>query len=237
MPTWGAVDLADADAITGLLPLANLANGSATSVLARSVGTAGVMASLAATADGQFLQRSGGSLTWAGITVGSLGGGSAVGQVLINAAGNIPTWGAVDLADADAITGLLPHANVESLAGLSVFGRASNTLGVMAAITGTDGLVLRVSGTTLGFGTVLTAGIADGNVTLAKLANATASSVLGRSPATSGVYADIVSSADGQVLRRGASGVIDFGDPWWKRAPRVTFPQRTEETPVAAESA
>lgn len=59
----GALNLADTDAVTGLLALANVT------------------------------------------------GGSAVGQVLRNAAGNVPEWGAVDLADTDAVTGILPAAN------------------------------------------------------------------------------------------------------------------------------
>lgn len=178
----GSVDLAS-NTVTGLLPFANIANGTATSVFGRSANSVGVMASIAASADGQVLRRSGGALA----------------------------FGTVDLADGDAVTGLLPHANIASLAGLSVFGRGANTTGVMAAITGTDGQALRVAGTTLAFGQLVTAAYTDASVTLAKLANATASSVLGRSAATGGAYADIASSADGQVLRRGAAGVIAFG--------------------------
>lgn len=66
-------------------------------------------------------------------------------------------------------------------AGLSVVGRSANSAGDFAEIVaGTDGHVLRRSGTTLGFGTVVAAGLAsdavttakilDANVTLAKLA-------------------------------------------------------------------
>lgn len=213
VPAWGAVDLADPDAVTGLLPFANIANGAATSVLGRSAGTAGVMASIAASVDGHVLQRVGGSLVFAAVGSGGLSGGTAVGQVLTNAVGNVPTWGAVDLADADAVTGLLPLANLSSLAGLSVLGRSTNTAGVMAAITGAADTVLRVNpvGSAVVFGTLVTGNYTDSSVTIAKLANGSASSVLGRSAATVGPYADIASSADGQVLRRGASGVIGFG--------------------------
>lgn len=45
----------------------------------------------------------------------------------------------------------------------------------------------------------------------AKLRNSAASSVIGRSSASGGDPADITSSADGQVLRRGAAGVVAFG--------------------------
>lgn len=213
---FGALDLADSDAITGTLPAANMPAGSATSVFARASGTSGAMASLAATADGQFLQRAGGALVWAALSPGGLAGGTAVGQVLTNASGNVPTWGALDLSDSDGVTGLLPHANIANLTALSVLGRATNVTGVMAAITGADTQVLRVSGTTLGFGQIVGGGVADATLTLAKLANGTAASVLGRSVASGGVYADIVSTADGQVFRRSGGtvgwGAVDLAD-------------------------
>ena len=59
-------------------------------------------------------------------------------------------------------------------AGLSVVGRSADSAGNFAEINaGTDGHVLRRSGTTLGFGTIATAGIADGAVTNAKIADST----------------------------------------------------------------
>jgi hypothetical protein len=213
---FGALDLADADARTGLLPFANIADGAAASVFGRAGATSGVQASIAASADGQVLQQVAGALAFAPLAVANLGGGSAQGQVLINASLNIPTWGAVNLADGDAVTGLLGIANMANLTGLSVLGRSSNTTGVMGAIPGTDGQALRVSGTTLAFGTLATAAYADNSVTLAKLPAATALSVLGRASSSGGVYADIVSSADGQVLRRSGSaisfGALDLAD-------------------------
>lgn len=82
-------------------------------------------------------------------------------------------------------------------AGLSVPGRSANTTGNVADITGTDGQVLRVSGTALGFGTVVAAGIAsdavttvkilDANVTLAKMANLAQDQFIGRVTASTGV--------------------------------------------------
>lgn len=62
------------------------------------------------------------------------------------------------------------NSEIRQSSGLSVIGRSANTTGNVADITGTDGQVLRVSGTTLGFGTIATAGIADGAVTAAKKA-------------------------------------------------------------------
>lgn len=48
----------------------------------------------------------------------------------------------------------ITYAKFQQLTGLSIFGRSANTTGVGGSITGTDGQILRVSGTTLGFGTV-----------------------------------------------------------------------------------
>lgn len=232
---WGAVDLADADAVTGLLPWANLATIATDRLLGRDTAGTGALEALTVGGGLAFSGAGGIQFATAVLPIATLGGalqsirvnagataleyytpgsgaptGTAVGQTQT---WNGSTWiaGALDLADADAVTGLLPHANIANGAALSVFGRASNTAGVMAAIVGADGQALRVSGTALGFGTLATAAYADASVTLAKLANGTASSILGRSAATGGAYADIASSADGQVLRRGASGVIGFG--------------------------
>jgi hypothetical protein len=55
----------------------------------------------------------------------------------------------------DAVT----NAMIRNSVGLSVLGRSANTTGDPADIAGTDGQVLRVSGTTLGFGTVAKAGL------------------------------------------------------------------------------
>lgn len=185
---FGAVDLADTDAVTGLLPFANIANGSANSVLGRAAGTSGVMASIAASADGQTLR----------LAAGTLG------------------FGALDLADADAVTGLLPFANIASLAGLSVLGRSANTTGVMAAITGTDGQVLRVSGTTLGFGTIATAGLAANSVDMTILADLAGNSVIGRAANTTGDPAAITAGTAGQILRLSGTtlgfGALDLAD-------------------------
>lgn len=62
------------------------------------------------------------------------------------------------------------NSKIRYSAGLSVIGRSANTSGTVADITaGTDGHVLRRSGTAVGFGQIATAGIADDAVTPAKL--------------------------------------------------------------------
>lgn len=79
------------------------------------------------------------------------------------------------------------YAKIQNLAGLSVMGRSANSSGVGADITGIDGQVLRVSGTALGFGTIATAGLADASVTLAKMANLAANSIIGNSTGSAAV--------------------------------------------------
>jgi len=124
-PAWAQVNLTNG--VTGLLPFANIADGSALSVLGRASNSAGVMASIAAGTDNQVLRRSGTTLA----------------------------FGSVNLASANAVTGLLPFANIADGSALSVFGRASNSSGVQASIAaGTDNQVLRRSGTSLAFGAV-----------------------------------------------------------------------------------
>jgi hypothetical protein len=78
------------------------------------------------------------------------------------------TWATPTTTIADAS---VTYAKIQNVAGLSVIGRSANTSGVSAAITGTDGQVLRVSGTTLGFGAI---------------SLSTAASVTGILPATNG---------------------------------------------------
>lgn len=129
-------------------------------------------------------------------------------------------WATTGQAKAAVVDGSITYAKMQTVAGLSVVGRSANTLGAPAAITGVDGQVLRVSGTALGFGTVVAAGIAsdavttakvlDNNVTLAKLAQGTALSVLGVTGNAGANYADMVAGSDGHVMRRSGSA-IGFG--------------------------
>lgn len=66
--------------------------------------------------------------------------------------------------------GSVTDAKLRDSSALSVIGRSANSLGDPADIAaGTDGFVLRRSGTSLGFGEVATAGIANDAVTTAKI--------------------------------------------------------------------
>jgi hypothetical protein len=95
--------------------------------------------------------------------------------------------------------------------GLSVIGRSGNTAGDPADIAaGTDGHVLRRSGTDLGFGTIATGGVANNAIDNTKLRDSTGLSVIGRSGNTAGDPADIVAGTDGHVLRRFGT-LLEFG--------------------------
>lgn len=182
--TAGAIVDADVNP-SAAIALSKLATQAALSIVGNGTNATAVPTALAAATDGNIVRRS----------------GTAVG------------FGSIDLAAAGAVgSSLLAHANIASLTGLSVFGRSANTTGVMAAITGTDGQVLRVSGTTLGFGTIVTAGIADASITMAKLANLAGLSVIGRSANTTGVPAAITATTTGQPLIYNGT-TIDFGSP------------------------
>lgn len=122
-PTFAAVSLT-AD-VTGDLPYANLAQGSALSVLGVTGNATADNASIAAANDHEVLRRS----------------GTAV------------AFGAVNLGQAAAITGDLPFSNLTQIAGLSVLGVTGSATADVAAITAaTDGHVLtRVSSSSLAF--------------------------------------------------------------------------------------
>lgn len=79
------------------------------------------------------------------------------------------------------------NAELRDSAGLSVIGRSVATSGDPADIVAaSDGAVLRRSGSALGFGQVVEAGIADAAVTLAKLASIATARFLGRVTASTG---------------------------------------------------
>lgn len=84
--------------------------------------------------------------------------------------------------------GLVTDSQLRPSAALSVLGRSSNTAGTPTDITaGTDGFVLYRSGTSLVFGQLPTASLADKAVTLAKQADVATGVILGRTTAGTGV--------------------------------------------------
>lgn len=94
------------------------------------------------------------------------------GQITVSGSG--ATW--------NLNTNVVSNSLFRQSAGLSIPGRSANSTGNVADITaGTDGYVLRRSGTTLDFGQVATGGITDAAITYAKIQNVSAvNRVLGR---------------------------------------------------------
>jgi len=132
------------DVINNSISNAKLRDSSALSVIGRSANSTGDPADIAAASDHQVLRRSGTSLG----------------------------FGAINLASSNAVAGDLPYSNLVQGSALSVLGVAGNATADLASIAaGTDGHVLRRSGTTLGFGQVVNAGIANDAVNGDKIAD------------------------------------------------------------------
>lgn len=105
----------------------------------------------------------------------------------------------------------ITDAKLRQGAAVSVIGRSINSLGNVADIAaGANDTIFRRTADTLNFGQ-LTVGMAPNDLwTYDKLQNASALSVLGRSPNSIGDLADIVAGANDLILRRVAD-TIDFG--------------------------
>lgn len=100
-------------------------------------------------------------------------------------------------------TAKVTSAMLRNSGALSVVGRSANSAGVPADVSATaaSGAVLRESGSTIGFGTIATAGITDAAVTYAKIQNVSATDkILGRSTAGAGVVEEITCTAAGRAL-------------------------------------
>lgn len=216
---------------------AKIQNVGANTVMGRATNASGVPADIDANVDGDVLRLSGTTLGFGAIATAGITDSAVTLAKQANLAGlSVPGRSANTTGVMAAITGTdgqvlrvsgtalgfgtivaagiaaaaVTYAKIQDIAGLSVMGRASNSSGVGADITGTDGQVLRVSGTALGFGTVATAGHADASITYAKIQNVGANTVMGRASNSSGVPADIDAGTDGTVLRQSGT-TLGFG--------------------------
>lgn len=154
----GVIVNADINA-SAAIALSKLAAQAALSVVMNATNASAVPTAVAAGTDHQVLRRSGTALA----------------------------FGAVNLAQSAAVTGLLPFANIANGSARSVFGRAANSAGVQASIAGGGaGTVLVDNGTTLSFTTIGSAGITDNSVTLAKMQDIPTDTLLGRDTAGTG---------------------------------------------------
>lgn len=135
-----------------------------------------------------------------------------VGSVL-NSAAAVTMGGDATIAAGGALTianDVITFAKMQNSAsaGLSVIGRSTNSAGDFAEINaGTDGHVLRRSGTALAFGEIATAGIANNAVTVAKIETISAKSILGRNGNTTGAVSAIAASANNQYLKSTTTGL------------------------------
>lgn len=119
----------------------------------------------------------------------------------------------------DAVDGLqilpgsLTPAMLADLAGLSVFGRSANTAGVGGEITaGTDGHVLRRSGTSLAFGALAAGAFGDNTIGLPRLSNAaTGRSVIARTAGSAGAWAEVSATSSSDQVLRESGGSIGWG--------------------------
>jgi hypothetical protein len=138
---------------------AKFRQSAAMTVVGRSANSTGDVADIATSADGDVLRRSGTTLGFGQIATAGITDNAVTFAKMVNSAA----------------------------AGLSVVGRSTNSAGNFAEINaGSDGQVLRRSGTTLGFGTIATAGIGDAQVTFAKIQDVTNNRLLGRSSGAAG---------------------------------------------------
>lgn len=130
--------------------------------------------------------------------------GSNTGDQTIALTGDVTGSGTGSFAAtiaADAVT--FAKMQNSAAAGLSVVGRSSNSAGDFAEIAaGTDGHVLyRASSTSLAFGQLPTASIANDAITYAKIQNVSATDrLLGRSSAGAGDIEEITCTAAGRAL-------------------------------------
>ncbi|GBU21086.1 hypothetical protein R80B4_00975 [Fibrobacteres bacterium R8-0-B4] len=189
------IELQDATSILGALKL-NLGAGV---LKTDSAGNVSVISTGSSTTT--FLRNDG---TWGSL---SLSGNIALtGDVTGSAAQNASGVSVNTTIANNAVT----YAKMQTVQNLSVLGNATNTnpAAVTAIQAGTDGYVLRRSGTTLGFGQIAAAGIADGVITTAKLASGIG--VLGQRTATSAAPAYYAPTAAGQYLRSTAANAYEW---------------------------
>lgn len=156
------------------------------------------------------------------------------GDITTSASGD--TW----TIDANAVD----FAKMQQLAALSVPGNGTNATANMAALTaGTDGHVLRRSGTAVGFGTLGTGSLDDGAVTLAKQANIATARVMGRVTASSGIQEELTGAqfrdgvqAVGSVVDRTSVSTATYIGTTTTIPMDNTVPQNTEGVEILSVS-
>jgi len=182
----------------------------------------------------------------ANLVAGNIGGGAALTKTddtnVTLALGGTPTTA---LLKATSITvgwtGTLAFARLADGSALSVLGRSANSTGVQASIAaGTDGHVLRRSGTTLGFGLLVAASITAGVIDNSKLSDMPAFTFKGNATASAAAPTDV----DIAALTTKATPVgTDFlmisdqaASGAWKKIAISTLPSSGSGTPGGADT-
>jgi hypothetical protein len=157
----------------------------------------------------------------------------AVGGLFVDSSEiNFTYDGTVPSITAALINASIVYARLQNASAVSVLGRSANSSGVLAdiAASANDRVLARTSDS-VAF-QQLTVGMAPDAVwTFAKLQNADAVSVLGRSANSSGVMDEIAAGANDRILRR-VSNALDFGQLTAGMFPNTVVPDAALSTNV-----
>ena len=130
------------------------------------------------------------------------------GDIDVTSSGSVWTIDSSSVTTLKILDNTVANADLRQSAGLSVVGRASNSTGNVADITaGSDLDVLYRDGSTLVWGKLYGASIQTNEVSLTKLQQLSANTVLGNATGSSGNVSEIALSAS-NLLGRGSSGNI-----------------------------
>ncbi len=214
----------------GTIATAGIANNAVTdtkirdsgalSVIGRSANSSGDPADISAVAaSGSVLRESGSTIGFGTITSATISNfteaaqDAVAGAFVDTATVSLDYNDGIDEITASVIADSITDTYLRNSTALSVIGRSANTTGDPADISAVaaSGSVLRESGSTIGFGTIATAGIADNAVTNAKIRDGGALSVIGRSANSSGDPADISAVAASDSVLRESGSTIGFG--------------------------
>ncbi len=225
-PTFGAVSLT-AD-VSGDLPFANLAQGSALSVLGVTGNATADVASIAAASDHQVLRRSGTAVAFGAVdlsqsaaitgTLAEGNGGTGITSLGSGVATFLGTPSGANLAS--ALTTALPDSKggtgLTSLgAGVATWLGTPSSANLASAITDETGSGLAVFATAPVFPTSITLGAASGTTGSLLFKGTTSGTVTVKSADAAGTWTLTLPTDDGgadQVLSTNGSGVTSWVD-------------------------
>lgn len=188
--TTGTIEIA-----TNGVGNAQIRQSAGCSVVGRSASTTGDVADITAGADGTYLTRSGGALTWAAISVAYSNVGSVTTSTLLGR-----TTAGTGAAE------LITVSSPLTLSGLA--------LGVTRAnLTAGTGLTFSSGSGTNAVFVAGTLGISTNGVGNAQFRQSSALSVVGRSANSTGDVADITAGTNRHVLQRSTTPALTFAYP------------------------